>query len=96
MSDTSDSAVHATAHPYIDAHHTSFFADLADWPRIPSVSAQSEHTADVRRSADRPAAKLKETGLPTAEVWETPGAAAVFAEWPSGDPQAPTVLVSSC
>ena len=38
-------------------------------------------------------AKLKETGFPVAEVWETPGAPAVFAEWPAEDPDAPTVLV---
>ncbi|MFG2298815.1 dipeptidase [Streptomyces sp. NPDC048603] len=89
MSQTPDSAVRT----YIDQHRAAFLDDLADWLRIPSVSAQPEHDADVRRSADWLAGKLKETGFPTAEVWETPGAPAVFAEWPSGDPDAPTVLV---
>ena len=33
--------------------------------------------------------RLCETGFPVAEVWETDGAPAVFAEWPSDDPDAP-------
>jgi acetylornithine deacetylase/succinyl-diaminopimelate desuccinylase-like protein len=89
MSDTPDSAVRS----YIDAHRTAFLDDLADWLRIPSVSAQPDHDADVRRSADWLAAKLKETGFPRTEILHTDGAPAVFAEWPSGDPSAPTVLV---
>ncbi|MFF4399220.1 dipeptidase [Streptomyces sp. NPDC001480] len=89
MSQTPDSAVRT----YIEQHRAAFLDDLAEWLRIPSVSAQPDHAHDVRRSADWLAAKLTETGFPTAEVWETPGAPAVFAEWPAADPQAPTVLV---
>ncbi|GGX56637.1 dipeptidase [Streptomyces minutiscleroticus] len=89
MSKTPDSAVRT----YIQQQRTAFLDDLAAWLRIPSVSAQPEHAADVRRSAEWLAAALKETGFPTAEVWETPGAPAVFASWPSDDPEAPTVLV---
>ncbi|MFH8560984.1 dipeptidase [Streptomyces sp. NPDC017988] len=89
MSETPDSAVRT----YIENHRAAFLDDLAEWLRIPSVSAQPDHAGDVRRSAEWLAARLKETGFPTAEVWETAGAPAVFAEWPSDDPQAPTVLV---
>ncbi|MBT2525829.1 dipeptidase [Streptomyces sp. ISL-99] len=89
MSDTPDSVVRT----YIDTHRAAFLGDLADWLRIPSVSAQPDHAADVRRSAQWLAAKLKATGFPVTEIWPTAGAPAVFAEWPSGDPDAPTVLV---
>ncbi|MEU1089330.1 dipeptidase [Streptomyces sp. NPDC005576] len=89
MSDTPDSAVQ----PYIEQHRESFLEDLAAWLRIPSVSAQPEHAEDVRRSAAWLSGKLRETGFPVCEVWETPGAPAVFAEWPSDDPEAPVVLV---
>ncbi|MEU2161812.1 dipeptidase [Streptomyces sp. NPDC019208] len=97
MSDTPDNAVRT----YIAQHREAFLGDLAEWLRIPSVSAQPEHDKDVRRSAEWLAAKLTGTGFPTAEVWEVPpaapgapqGAPAVFAEWPSDDPDAPTVLV---
>lgn len=92
MSHPVDNAVSAVR-TYIEQHRAAFLDDLVEWLRIPSVSAQPDHATDVRRSADWLAAKLKETGFPTAEVWPTRGAPAVFAEWPSGDPQAPTVLV---
>ncbi|MEU3065438.1 dipeptidase [Streptomyces sp. NPDC007027] len=89
MSETPDSAVRT----YTEQHRAAFLDDLAEWLRIPSVSAQPEHAGDVRRSAEWLNAKLKETGFPVTEIWETPGAPAVFAEWPSDDPGAPTVLV---
>ncbi|MFI6942220.1 dipeptidase [Streptomyces sp. NPDC050418] len=89
MSQSPDNAVRQ----YIAEHRQSFLEDLTAWLRIPSVSAQPEHADDVRRSADWLAAQLKETGFPATEVWETKGAPAVFAEWPSDDPDAPTVLV---
>jgi acetylornithine deacetylase/succinyl-diaminopimelate desuccinylase-like protein len=92
MSHPVDSAVSAVR-TYIEQHRAAFLDDLAEWLRIPSVSAQPDHAPDVHRSADWLAATLKDTGFPTAEVWQTPGAPAVFAEWPSDDPEAPTVLV---
>ncbi|MEU9866135.1 dipeptidase [Streptomyces sp. NPDC047971] len=97
MSETPDSAVQAVrtqaVRTYIEQHRAAFLGDLTDWLRIPSVSAQPAHAEDVRRSARWLADKLTDTGFTTVEVWETDGAPAVFAEWPSGDPDAPTVLV---
>ncbi|MFF2651237.1 dipeptidase [Streptomyces sp. NPDC058045] len=87
-----DSAVSAVR-TYVREHRAAFLGDLAEWLRIPSVSAQPEHAADVRRSAEWLAGKLAATGFPTTEIWETPGAPTVFAEWPADDPAAPTVLV---
>ncbi|WP_344563280.1 dipeptidase [Streptomyces axinellae] len=84
-----DSAVRT----FIQNHRSAFLADLAAWLRIPSVSADPGRAGEVRRSAEWLAGKLRETGFPAVEIWETPGAPAVFAEWPSGDPGAPTVLV---
>ncbi|MFV0127927.1 dipeptidase [Streptomyces sp. HMX112] len=92
MSPTPDSAVQ-TVRMYVEQHRAAFLEDLTEWLRIPSVSAQPRHAPDVRRSAEWLAARLRETGFPVAEVWETAGAPAVFAEWPSGDADAPTVLV---
>ncbi|GAA2515591.1 dipeptidase [Streptomyces gobitricini] len=92
MSDTPDSAVQ-TVRAYIEQHRAAFLDDLVEWLRIPSVSAQPVHAPDVRRSAEWLVGKLGETGFPVAEVWETDGAPAVYAEWPSGEEDAPTVLV---
>ncbi|TXS20973.1 dipeptidase [Streptomyces sp. ms191] len=97
MSDTPDSAVQTArvqaVRTYIEQHRAAFLDDLAAWLRIPSVSAQPDHAGDVRRSAEWLAAALTATGFETVEVWETDGLPAVFAEWPSGDADAPTVLV---
>lgn len=89
MSTTSDSAVRT----YIATHREAFLGELAEWLRIPSVSADPGRSGDVEHSARWLAAKLRETGFPVAEVWPTAGAPAVFAEWPSDDPDAPAVLV---
>ncbi|MFG2817898.1 dipeptidase [Kitasatospora sp. NPDC048365] len=89
MTKTPDSVVRS----YIDQHEAGFLQDLADWLRIPSVSADPGRADEVRRSAEWLAEKLTGTGFPVAEVWETDGLPAVFAEWPSGDAGAPTVLV---
>lgn len=71
----------------------AFLDRLCDWLRIPSVSAEPEHDADVGRSAHWLAEELRATGFPTVEVWPTEGLPAVFAHWPSDDPDAPTVVV---
>jgi acetylornithine deacetylase/succinyl-diaminopimelate desuccinylase-like protein len=79
---------------FIDAHRGDLLADLDQWLRIPGISAQPERHADVRRSAEWFADAARRTGFPIVEIWDD-GAwlPAVFAEWPSGDPDAPTVLV---
>ncbi len=77
----------------VEERRAAFLDDLVEWLRIPSVSADPSHADDLARSAAWLAGKLAATGFPVAEVWETPGAPAVFAEWPSDDPGAPTVLV---
>ena len=73
---------------YIDAHGAGFFAALKQWLTIPSISADPDHSGDVRASARWLADHLHQSGFPVAEVWETgtldvPGLPAVFAEWPT-------------
>jgi acetylornithine deacetylase/succinyl-diaminopimelate desuccinylase-like protein len=83
---------------FIEEHAAEFFGSLSEWLAIPSISADPARHADVARSADWLRTYLTGTGFPTVEVWPTgePGSAglpAVFAEWPSGDPAAPVILV---
>ena len=68
-------------------------AGLVEWLRIPSISGDPANKDDVRASAEYLRDALLRLGFPTAEVWETAGLPAVFAEWPSDDAGAPTVLV---
>ncbi len=78
---------------YIAGGAEDFLARLVEWLRIPSVSADPERTEDVASSARWLAAELSAHGFPSVEVWPTQGLPAVFAHWPSDDPDAPTVLV---
>jgi acetylornithine deacetylase/succinyl-diaminopimelate desuccinylase-like protein len=83
---------------FIEEHEAEFFGSLSEWLAIPSISADPARHPDVGRSADWLRTFLTETGFPTVEVWPTgepdsAGLPAVFAEWPSGDPAAPVVLV---
>jgi len=86
---------------YIEANSRGYFDALKQWLAIPSISADPARREDVRRSAEWLAARLRATGFPAAEVWETGstdpsggrGLPAVFAEWRSDDPGAPVVLV---
>jgi acetylornithine deacetylase/succinyl-diaminopimelate desuccinylase-like protein len=78
---------------FVRSHLDDLHADLDAWLRIPSISADPAHAADVVRSAEWLAQALRATGFPTVEIWPTPGAPAVYAEWPSADPGAPVALV---
>lgn len=67
---------------------------LAKWIAIPSVSADPAHRADVRASAEFLAAAFREAGFPEVEVLtDGPYQPAVYAHWPSGDPDAVRVVV---
>jgi acetylornithine deacetylase/succinyl-diaminopimelate desuccinylase-like protein len=66
--------------------------DLFEFLRIPSVSARSEHKADVARAARWLHARLERIGLAT-ETIATPGHPVVLAEWRKAPKGAPTVLV---
>src|SRR5262249_9773148 len=83
---------------YIAQNAGSFFDDLKEWLRIPSISADPARHPDVRASADWLAAYLRATGFPEVEIWETgtpesPGLPSVFAYWPAADPAALAVCV---
>jgi len=77
---------------YLEQHRDEHLAALVDVLRIPSVSAQPAHAADVRRCAEHLASHLREIGLSHAEVVDTPGHPVVYAEW-LGAPGAPTMLL---
>ena len=76
---------------YAETHAKAFEAALYDFLRIPSISAQPDHAADVKRSAEWLAARMEHAGL-KAEVVERAGKhPLVYAEGPHV-PGAPTLL----
>ena len=78
---------------YVEQHLADLHADLDAWLRIPSISTSPQHADEVRRGAQWFAEALTRTGFPTVRVWETGGHPAVYAHWPSSDPDAPRVVL---
>ena len=77
---------------FINQNKDRFLNELLDLLRIPSVSADSRHKADVKKAAEFVQAKLKAAGADKAELFETKGHPIVYGEKIIGD-HAPTVLV---
>lgn len=77
---------------YAQAHREQHLAELITFLRIPSVSTQPEHQADVQRAANWLAEALTAVGLENARIIPTPGHPLVYADWLHA-PGAPTVLV---
>src|SRR5437762_11449271 len=65
---------------------------MMDLLRIPSVSAKSEHKADMRKCAEAVKKSLLDAGCDKAEVMATDGHPAVYGEKMINAP-APTVLI---
>lgn len=77
---------------YQDKNKDRFLEEMLDLLRIPSVSAKTEHKADMQRCAEAVKKNLLEAGCDKAEVISTPGHPVVYGE-KLIDPSKPTVLV---
>src|SRR5579884_2131436 len=77
---------------YCGSNQERFVAELVDFLRIPSISADPEHAADVRRNAEYLREAALRAGFTQAELVETSGHPAVYAER-MVDPALPTALV---
>lgn len=77
---------------FINQNKDRFLEELLDLLRIPSVSADSRHKADVKKAAEFIQAKLAEAGADKSEIYETKGHPIVYGEKVISA-SAPTVLV---
>jgi len=77
---------------YIEANKDRFLEELFDLIRIPSISAESEHKADMMRCAEKWREYLLQAGCDKAEVMPTVGNPVTYGE-KIIDPKKPTVLV---
>ena len=87
---TSNGAI-SKAIEYLNANRERFRQELFDWLRIPSISAQQAHAADMRRAADWARCRCIAAGL-AAEIVETAGWPVVIGQ-NEQRPGRPTVLV---
>ena len=85
---------------YLDKSKDRILATLVEWLRIPSISANPDHSGDVMASAELCAGLLRDAGLDAVELLATggqdgarTGAPAVYGEWLGAGDGAPTVLV---
>ncbi|MEK9180383.1 MAG: dipeptidase [Patescibacteria group bacterium] len=76
---------------FVDGNQEIFLNELKELLSIPSVSALSEHKADIWRCAEWLENHLRGIGFPRVEIFETSGHPIVYAEW-LVDPSKPTVL----
>mgnify|MGYP000420289459 FL=1 len=77
---------------YIDANRDRFLAELLDFLRIPSISADPAYAGSVRQTAEWVADNLRKAGADHVHLEETAGFPIVYGE-KMVDPSAPTVLV---
>lgn len=77
---------------YQETHKERFLQELLDLLRIPSISARSEHKADMIRCAEAVRQRILEAGADKADIYPTEGHPVVYGE-KIIDPKAPTVLV---
>jgi acetylornithine deacetylase/succinyl-diaminopimelate desuccinylase-like protein len=76
---------------FIEGRRDQNLSELCDFLRIPSVSAKSEHKADIERAARWVAEQLRSAGLKTVEIVPTSLHPLVYAESLEA-PGKPTVL----
>jgi len=77
---------------YAQAHRQRVVAELQDFVRFPSVSAQPRHAGDVKGCAAWLAVHLRRIGLEHIRVIPTPRHPIVYADWVLS-PGKPTVLI---
>ena len=89
---TSAATVPRDLDAFLTEQNERIHSELFELLRMPSVSARSEHTADVARTADWIANAMRDIGMDAA-VHATQGHPIVVGEWRRAPPGAPTVLV---
>jgi acetylornithine deacetylase/succinyl-diaminopimelate desuccinylase-like protein len=78
---------------FAQENQANYLAELIEFLRIPSVSTQPEHDADVAAAADWLAASLREAGLENIRLIETDRHPLIYGDWLHAGPDVPTVLI---
>ena len=78
---------------YIEENQDRFQNELIELLRIPSISHDAAHKADMHKAASWLADKLRAMGVDNVEIIPTAEHPVVYGEWLNGGANAPTVLV---
>lgn len=76
----------------LEESRESYFDDLIEVLKIPSISSDPDHETDVRKCAQHIKSRLEAAGMENAQLLETGGHPSVYAEWLHRQ-GAPTVLL---
>jgi acetylornithine deacetylase/succinyl-diaminopimelate desuccinylase-like protein len=82
-----------TPQQYALEHEAEFLNELIAYLRIPSISTQPSHNADVRAAGEWTAAAMEQAGLENVRLIDTPRHPLVYGDWLHAGPDAPTILV---
>ncbi|HYF79362.1 MAG TPA: dipeptidase [Symbiobacteriaceae bacterium] len=77
---------------YLQAHRQRFLEELVSFLRIPSISGEAAHQADLAQAARWVARRLQQAGVPRVEMLRAGESPVVFGEY-GGEPGRPTVLI---
>jgi len=85
----------SSALKYLEENHERFQNELIELLRIPSISHDPAHKADMDKAANWLASKLRSMGINSVEILPTQGHSVVYGEWfaTRGGDSAPTVLI---
>lgn len=78
---------------YLENNYERFQNELIELLRIPSISHDPAHKADMDEAATWLADKLRAMGVNNVEIMPTAGHSVVYGEWLSHGVSAPTVLI---
>jgi acetylornithine deacetylase/succinyl-diaminopimelate desuccinylase-like protein len=71
----------STVAEFVHQQEPRLLDELLDFLRIPSISTNPDHKADVIRAAEWVAASLRRAGLEHVEIIPTPGHPLIYADW---------------
>lgn len=83
----------SSALSYLDENYDRFQNELIELLRIPSISNDPSHKADMDKAASWLGDKLYGMGVQNVQILPTEGHSVVYGEWLNGGASAPTVLV---
>src|SRR5690625_1149643 len=77
---------------YFKEHRDTHLEELNEFLRIPSISALSEHKADMQKAAEWLVQSFDAAGLENVSIDETEGHPVVYGDWLHADGK-PTILI---
>ncbi len=66
---------------FVELHEDRLLEELKQFLRIPSISAQPDHAADVKRAAEFVASSLRAAGVEHVQIIPTSGHPLVYGDW---------------